>query len=193
MKPRKLTSAFSVFSPSKNPNPDYLPIPYLPSSMQDPRMARAKKKGNEALQIQDWRAAITAYSEAIAHDPGMKYSKLYFRRGMAYEKLGVLSRAANDYAIAFNLTGGSGALTAYENVYQQLHSSAAPEFADGKAAAVKEKWKLAVSFFTRAIEVDGQYGQAYFQRGLAYEKLGEHKLALEDMVKAEYRAQGRQR
>eukprot|EP00457_Paulinella_chromatophora_P004823 gb/GEZN01004836.1/.p1 GENE.gb/GEZN01004836.1/~~gb/GEZN01004836.1/.p1 ORF type:complete len:517 (+),score=41.31 gb/GEZN01004836.1/:72-1553(+) len=172
---------------SKNPSVDLLPVSHLPSIIQDPRLALAKRRGNEALEKLDYRGALTAYSEAIDRDQGMKHPKLYFRRGLALEKLGLLMRSATDYAVAFNLTGGASTLEAYENVYKLLHSGALPAFSDGEAAFVKENYKLAISYYTRAIEIDNTCNRSYFKRGLAYEQLGEYSCALQDVVKAEYR------
>eukprot|EP00808_Paulinella_micropora_P022939 g26449.t1 len=177
----------SIFGTSTNDAPEFSPVAYLPSRVQDPGVARAKKRGNAALQKKDYREAVTAYTEAIDQDPGMRYPKLYFRRGVALENLGLLSRAVTDYAIAFNLTAGTTAFEAYEKLHNRIHAAALPAFIEGENALAQDRYHLAISYFTRAIEADPTYGPAYLKRGLGFEQLGEHLIALKDFVKADNR------
>lgn len=50
----------------------------------------------------------------------------------------------------------------------------------------KGKFDLAISDYTKAIELNPQYAEAYFRRGCAYEKKGRFDLAKSDYAKAKY-------
>ena len=48
----------------------------------------------------------------------------------------------------------------------------------------KQEWKDAIDYYTRAIRVDGDFAEAYFNRGLTYIYTGENEKGLEDLSKA---------
>jgi tetratricopeptide (TPR) repeat protein len=54
----------------------------------------------------------------------------------------------------------------------------------GEAYKDKDDCTNAVADFTRALKIDETYAQAYYFRGLCYEKLGEFEEAFEDVKQA---------
>ena len=66
-----------------------------------------------------------------------------------------------------------------------IHDLNATEwFANGHAEAMAGRWKEALDFFTKSIEIDPQYAIAYGNRGVAYDILGNTKQAIKDYDKA---------
>ncbi len=48
----------------------------------------------------------------------------------------------------------------------------------------QREWKDAINCYTRAIEIDGDFAEAYFNRGLTYIYIGENEKGLDDLSKA---------
>jgi tetratricopeptide (TPR) repeat protein len=45
-------------------------------------------------------------------------------------------------------------------------------------------WKSAINYYTQAIRLDGEFAEAYFNRGLTYIYTGENEQGLADLSKA---------
>jgi len=71
---------------------------------------------------------------------------------------------------------------AYKKTIQDLN--AMEWFAKGHAQVMAGRWKEALDFFTKSIEIDPQYAKAYGNRGVAYDILGNTKQAIKDFDKA---------
>ena len=71
---------------------------------------------------------------------------------------------------------------AYKKTIQDLNAT--EWFAKGHAEAMAGRWKEALDFFTKSIEIDPQYAKAYGYRGVAYDILGNTKQAIKDYDKA---------
>jgi len=172
----------------KTDQPAFLPLPLLPSILQDPSVSVQKKRGHEAFARGDWKQAFLYYDDAMKKDTGMKYTKVILRRGMCLEKMGQYSQAVVDYATCYNLTGQASDLENVQRMERKLHQEAFPHLTDGEAALTKGEHERAVGFFTRAIMVAGDFAEPYFKRGTCYERIGRFREAIDDMIKADYRS-----
>jgi tetratricopeptide (TPR) repeat protein len=57
-------------------------------------------------------------------------------------------------------------------------------FERGYQFGIAERWKDALDAFTKSIELDPQYAEAYYNRGVTYRKLGNYNQAIKDYDKA---------
>lgn len=71
---------------------------------------------------------------------------------------------------------------AYKKTIQDLNAT--EWFDKGHAEAMAGRWKEALDFFTKSIEIDPQNAKAYGNRGVAYDILGNTKQAIKDYDKA---------
>jgi tetratricopeptide (TPR) repeat protein len=70
-----------------------------------------------------------------------------------------------------------------DKVKSKLNKAEA-EFNKGIDFAVREDWDTAIACFTEAIRINPDYAKAYYNRGVAYEELGEKAKAATDFAKA---------
>lgn len=61
---------------------------------------------------------------------------------------------------------------------------AAKEHAKGTEQMLAQKYKEAIVFFKRAIELNPDFSEAYYNLGIAYEKLGKHEDSVEALKKS---------
>lgn len=88
-------------------------------------------------------------------------------RGLAYERLGRLRRALEDYETAVGLDPALA--PAYNN--------------RGNVHAALGNLEQALADHSRAVELAPDYAHAYYNRGLDYEELGEGARAIEDYTR----------
>lgn len=127
-------------------------------------------RGNAYIKLGSYQKAIDDFNIAIRIRPDGQY--LYVGRGEAYKRIGLYQKAINDYdkAIEINPRYASTAYCGRAEVYLKM-----------------EYQKQAIADFDRAVEIwtgSGDYSQAYYGRGLAQIKLGNHKQGLEDIKTA---------
>ena len=72
---------------------------------------------------------------------------------------------------------------AKENAKKNGPITAAKAYSEGVEAAIKEDFKNAIKYFTRAIELDSTYKSAYFNRGLCYFNQQKYLEAITDYTK----------
>jgi tetratricopeptide (TPR) repeat protein len=155
--------------------------------MQDPLIAKLKKAGNEAMAQGDWKQAFVLFDRAVKKDKGLRYYKLVLRRGTCLEKLGLLNAALRDFATAYNLMSQAALLENVTRVSHKLHKDALPTFMEGEAAYHRGEYAKAIELYTRTIEIDASFPDAYYKRGRAHERLGIWERGIADMVKADFR------
>lgn len=110
--------------------------------------------------------AINAYKRALELDPDC--AAVHHSLGFAYYKEGEfdLARAALQKAIELNPQNAN-----YHYVFGQLLED---------WTELEGAWEKAISEFTRTIELDPSYIEAWYNRGLLYEKLEDLEKACED-------------
>jgi tetratricopeptide (TPR) repeat protein len=116
-------------------------------------------QGNYPLAISDYDSAI------FLDDDNYIY---YLERGMCYEKMGRLEETFQNYKKATLLQPGD------PDVWFNL----------GNVYYKKEIYQKAIEAYTTSINFDNTRGSDYFNRGLAFYKIGETKKACDDMKKA---------
>jgi len=111
--------------------------------------------------------AIQYYSNALRVRPFSE--EALYNRGLYYQENGLLDKAEEDYTLILSKN------SAYANAYYNL----------GFIALVNKKdYPLAVKQFSKAIEIDQNYVEAFYNRGLAHQYTGNKKLAEKDFRSA---------
>ena len=161
-------------APSGEPEP---PVSTTESALPTSKEARDQYAlGNwylEPVQRQ-YSLAINAYKRALEFDPDC--AAVYHSLGFAYYKEGEfdLAQEALQKAIELNPQNAN-----YHYVLGQLLED---------WTELEGAWEQATHEFTRAIELDSSYIEAWYNRGLLYEKLGDLEKACEDFKQVVSRA-----
>ena len=163
-------------SPTSSGEPE-APVSTTESALPTSKEARDQYAlGNwylEPVQRQ-YSLAINAYKRALEFDPDC--AAIHHSLGFAYYKEGEfdLARDALQKAIELNPLNAN-----YHYVFGQL-------IEDWKE--LEGAWEKAIREFTRTIELDPSYIEAWYNRGLLYEKLGDLEKACEDFKQVVSRA-----
>ena len=156
--------------------------------------------GDEAFAKGDFPAAIDGYSESLKNNPSDV--ALLFGRGRAYQEVGKDLDAQDDFEAALNLDPNNFQILlslATVQLDQKSYASAllyatkaeeipgAPAMASllkGRALHQLGMSEDALRAYGNAIQLDGNFGQAYFNRALLKIALDRTKLACEDLRRA---------
>jgi tetratricopeptide (TPR) repeat protein len=156
--------------------------------------------GDSAFAKGDYPAAIEGYSLALKNNPGDV--DLLFGRGRAYQEVGKDVDAQADFEAALKLDPKNFQVLlslATVQLDQKSYASAllyatkAEEISGAPALASLLKGRAlhqlgmpedALKAYGNAIQLDGNYGQAYFNRALLEIALDRTKLACEDLRRA---------
>ncbi len=163
-------------SPAPSGEPE-APVSTTESALPTSKEARDQYAlGNwylEPVQRQ-YSLAINAYKRALEFDPDC--AAIHHSLGFAYYKEGEfdLAQEALQKAIELNPQNAN-----YHYVLGQLLED---------WTELKGAWEQAIHEFTRAIALDSSYIEAWYNRGLLYEKLGDLEKACEDFKQVVNRA-----
>jgi tetratricopeptide (TPR) repeat protein len=113
-------------------------------------------------QVSYWKDSLTLYSHAVEAAPNNYVA--YYNRGIAYEKLGRMQEAIEDF--------GAG-IRVKPDLYEANNSRGAAYSKLGRSTE-------AIEDFNRAIKLKPDYAEAYNNRGAAYNKLGRSAEAIGD-------------
>ncbi len=117
----------------------------------------------------DYGKAIAEFDRAIRLEPG--YAEAYRGRGYAYFNAGKNARAIEDYSQAIRL-----------DLKTSLHGPS-PYLLRGFSWVYERKYEKAIEDYSRAIDLEPKNAVAWYNRGLAYKRLGKNTRAEADMVK----------
>lgn len=109
-----------------------------------------------------YQEAITAYDEYLTTKP--KDVKSLYNRGRAYEELGNLEKAKNDFLKVLDIDGDN--LNANLSMGQYWYG--------------KKDYNKALAFLDKVIVVDGRVSMAYLLKGRCYHQRAEFKEAKEN-------------
>lgn len=177
-------------------------------ALKDTTASIALKPTMRAYEVRAWthndsgqfKSALDDFAMAIKLEP--KVARNYFSRGMCNRENKRYKDAIADFTRSIELDSknaiaycarGSAFLSdqQYEQAIRdctkslQLDSSRThPLLTRGIAHARTRKFELTISDFSEAIAKAPKYGEAYYERSLAYKSMGKLKEALDDITNA---------
>jgi tetratricopeptide (TPR) repeat protein len=116
---------------------------------------------SDCTQTFNCQLRISSCTAIIRNDSRAAWA--YNNRGMGFEKTGDYGRAIADYTTATNFQPTAGRLANRGNAYR-----------------LERKYDLAFADFNRAIQLDPRFGDAYYNRAIAYEETGQIPRAIDD-------------
>ncbi len=120
----------------------------------------------DAYNDQRYEEALNYYNKALTMAPNT--ADWLMNRAISYGKLGLLEKAEEELLKVLTLSDFS------EKVYLHL----------ANILFLEEKYQEAISFYNLYLAIDINYGRAYFNRGIALNKIGQDDLACKDLQKA---------
>ncbi|NOY28833.1 MAG: tetratricopeptide repeat protein [Planctomycetes bacterium] len=175
-------------------------------SALDPRATAAFKAGAEQMEQENWKEAITAFSEAISIDDS--FSQAYLGRADALRELEDYRSALSNYSQALNFLQASlNPITAHAYngrgvCHRELENTdlAASDFynaieIDRNNPEIAANYgdilvnyggdpASALDYLDTAIDLDPENAEAYRNRGLARAQLREFEESIEDLEKS---------
>jgi tetratricopeptide (TPR) repeat protein len=157
---------------------------------------RKSSPGDRYFESGEYDLAAQSYSETLKNNPSDV--KTLYNRGRAYQEMGELEKAKEDFETALNLDPNNfQVLLSLANVeiQQKNYASAllyatkaeqtpgAPamaSFLKGRALHQLGLAEDALKAYSNAIQLDEDFGQAYFNRGLLKLALNRKRQACED-------------
>lgn len=154
-------------------------------------------RGDQFFSNQQYEQAVEAYSEVLLTNS--KNANVLYKRGRAHEALGNLDEAEKDYRSAFDLDSRDvQVLMSLSNLYQKKkdnemalqYASYATEipgapamafFLKGRAYHLLGNTESAMADYNAAIKIDGDFGQAYYHRGMLKRATQQNKAACADL------------
>lgn len=120
--------------------------------------------------LKKYALAVADLAKSIEVDPTNKaVTETYYYRGLAYSELGKFDLAMADFEAATGL---------------RPERQARIEWSRGQIYYKQEKYELAAIKFTKIIEYNSKFDEAYHLRGHSYNYLKKYDLAVADFTKA---------
>jgi len=139
------------------------------------------KRANAATALErygkaakDYNKAIADYSTAIKIDS--KNAEYYRLRGIAYEYTKLHQKAIDDFQLAVSLDPRMN--EKYKALFAEPYGNRAVEY------LVLKQYDRAIENLNKAISLDPGEVDFYYNRGIAYEELGQQQKAKDDFVTA---------
>ena len=133
----------------------------------------------EFALVQDYSSAIDDITQAILQD-GQLYFAYFCRANWRY-KLLEYKRAMGE---AIEGTDFELMLRDYDYVINHLPDFSFSYYNKANMLCIQQDFKAAISYYTQAILVDGDFAEAYFNRGLTYIYINEIEKGIADLSKA---------
>lgn len=139
-------------------------------------------KGDQLYSEGKFQEAVIEYDNVLKNKP--KYVKALYNRGRAYEEMGDFSKAEKDFLAAYAQDNkNTQVLLSLSNIYQKqknhnsalLYADAATQVPGAPAMAFFMKGRAlhqigstedAMKEYSLAIQIDKDFGQAYYYRGM---------------------------
>lgn len=165
------------------------PLNQLISSRPDYTRAYSAR-GNILYELKEYAAAAADFEKVVEIAPGHAWS--HYRLGVIYEKLGRISQAREEWALAYRLepklVRASSSLM--QNIAPDIagldarisRTPADPElfYWKGNLYADALQWEEALENFNEAIRLNPKFVSAYNDRGAVYLEMGRSAEALKD-------------
>ena len=128
------------------------------------------KRSLVKLTNKQYTEVIKDESEAILANPHFGFA--YWNRGVGYNGVGEYQHAIDDYTTAM--------------LYLKDNKRSLAVLYDNRGSSKRKlhQIKEAIEDFTQSIQLNSQKGGTYWNRGLAYDNIGEHQLAIDDYTTA---------
>lgn len=159
-------------------------------------------RGITHYALKENQAAISDYNQAIKL--GFDVARVYYNRGLVYQEMGNTSQAIADYSRAIELDHNyhdsyynrglmylelqeyQDAIDDFEKIYFRLPKEMRPKvwLSQGVAHTKLGEYEKAIVNFSDTIKADSFNSDAYFNRGRAWEELGEIEKAKADFETA---------
>ena len=133
----------------------------------------------EFALVQDYSSAIDDITQAILQD-GQLYFAYFCRANWRY-KLLEYKRAMGE---AIEGADFELMLRDYDYVINHLPDFSFAYYNKANMLCIQQDFKAAISYYTRAIQVDNDFAEAYFNRGLTYIYINEIEKGIADLSKA---------
>ena len=133
----------------------------------------------EFALVQDYSSAIDDITQAILQD-GQLYFAYFCRANWRY-KLLEYKRAMGE---AIEGADFELMLRDYDYVIKHLPDFSFAYYNKANMLCIQQDFKAAISYYTRAIQVDSDFAEAYFNRGLTYIYINEIEKGIADLSKA---------
>ena len=148
---------------------------YTQAIQLNPDFANAfHSRANAYYEIADYPRAVADYTQAIQLNPDSPYS--YWGRGAAYGKLGNRTLADDDYAMAELLENGS-----VEDLAKYFYNRG---LSDLDRPSGNVRYNHAIAHFTKAIELNPDFANAFHSRANAYYEIADYPRAIADYTQA---------
>lgn len=139
-------------------------------------------KGDQLYSEGKFQEAVIEYDNVLKNKP--KYVKALYNRGRAYEEMGDFSKAEKDFLAAYAQDNkNTQVLLSLSNIYQKqknhnsalLYADAATQIPGAPAMAFFMKGRAlhqigstedAMKEYSLAIQINKDFGQAYYYRGM---------------------------
>jgi tetratricopeptide (TPR) repeat protein len=157
-------------------------------------------KADNLFSQDKYEEAIAEYNNILKNNP--KYLKGLYNRGRAYEELGEFKKAETDFLSAYAVDNKNiQVMMSLSNIYQkqknhtsallfadyavQLHGAPAMAFfLKGRALHQMGNTGEAMNEYSTAIQMDKNFGQAYYYRGMLKFATDRKKSGCEDIKAA---------
>ena len=133
----------------------------------------------EFALVQDYSSAIDDITQAILQD-GQLYFAYFCRANWRY-KLLEYKRAMGE---AIEGADFELMLRDYDYVINHLPDFSFAYYNKANMLCIQQDFKAAISYYTQAIQVDSDFAEAYFNRGLTYIYINEIEKGIADLSKA---------
>ena len=158
------------------------------------------KRGSARMGLKDYQGAVDDFTMALVIDPG--YPDAFYSRGMANYFLKSYDEAVADFSKAIEIDSGNAKAYIQRSFTKGALNDNMGSKADlAKAMEIDPRWELVtvcpggpgntgefyygeIDDYTRAIEINPKYANAYYQRGLARIKSGQKDSGCLDLSKA---------
>jgi tetratricopeptide (TPR) repeat protein len=164
--------------------------PHTPNNQQ--LCAAYIARAFEFALVQDYSSALDDITRAILLDGKLYFA--YFCRANWRYKLLEYKRAMGELPSTTRSVSGAAPrkenadfelmMRDYDYVVSHLPDFSFAYYNKANMLCIQQDFKAAISYYTQAIAVDGDFAEAYFNRGLTYIYLNETEKGIADLSKA---------
>ena len=152
----------------------------MPHSQNNAQLCAAYiARAFEFALVQDYSSALDDVTRAILMDGELYFA--YFCRANWRYKLLEYKRAMGE---ATDKADFELMMRDYDYVINHLKDFSFAYYNKANMLCIQQDFKAAISYYTQAIDIDNDFAEAYFNRGLTYIFIGENTKGIADLSKA---------